>query len=603
MLTRSSDITLEKLLAVPGIGAQVMSSLPIPDRVRLRRVSRTFLSAVDNSLLCLTELFREHIAGQYWQSVDTSWQSWLLARCPNLRWLSLASRLEGERPWQSSREVRFLCWGRREEFNWYVYDMVALEEVARCCHGLRFLDVAGCLGVKDQGLEALAATCRDLEGLDVSGCVYVGDAGISAVAESCHELAHIFMRDSFQITDVSLVSLGQHCPQLRTVDVHGTLRVSDVGVTALARGCSKLRCLDLTASNVTGAGLSQVAEHCHQLQELHCIGSSGSITDETIKAIAAGCPRLTQLSTRSCFSVTDQGMSALAKGCRGLRHLDLCEMDISDAVVSEIAAHCGQLEYLNLGERWNQKVTDASIEQVARNCTQLRHLTVGWCQSVTAASISRVAERCRGLQELSLSGHYASDGFDAIVRALATHCCQLRYLDVSYCRGIGGSSLAALVESCPELEYLDVCSLPDSTEVLKGLSHHGTKLRFLRAGGIRGNALSDADVVEFLTARGHQLEMLDLSCSEISDETIALVAQHCPRLRDLNVSGSNVTEKNLSLLAAGCRELQSVNAMDCERLAVDSLPYFRWKLRVSDFTFSSDEEGEEDEDEEADGRE
>eukprot|EP00899_Mesostigma_viride_P023985 jgi/Mesvir1/4771/Mv22187-RA.1 len=534
-VTESQELTLEGLMAVPGMGAPMMGALSIPERVQLRRLSKTLLRAVDDSLHCLTALYGEDIAGEGCKP-GTASISWLMARCPNLTTLSLAPRSDHEEPW-AQRERWALSWRWESLPSCSLpesvspppgttgviatsYSCLALE-AARRYPRLTYLNLAGWRGVSDAGLRALAESCPNLTALDVSGCPVYG-SGILAVARSCPRLRRLGMTacKSYDL-DSTLVEIARRCPQLEALDVDYS-EVTDEGVAALAHGCPLLRRLVLP-KRVTSSSIKEVAQHCPLLEHL----GIHSISDAMLESLAAHCPRLQRLEGRECERVTDAGISALAAKCTGLHRLNVPGADVSDVGMTAVASHCTGLEHLNVAGCG--RVTDASISLVARSCRQLRHLSIAGCSQVTGASITLVVESCPLLREL-LIGRTRLD--DDVLKAIADNCPELRWLDVAGCRSDGGG-LSLLASGCKKLEILDVSGSYLMTRWgLSDIAEHCTRLRVFRAAGIH---YADGVISGLIEARGQQLRALDLSRSQVTDDTAALVAKRCPRLQELRV--------------------------------------------------------------------
>eukprot|EP00899_Mesostigma_viride_P008432 jgi/Mesvir1/17590/Mv08822-RA.1 len=556
MATQSAEeLTLEQLLAFPGVGAQVMSWLPVPERVKLRRTCRTFLSATDESLLALTQLFGDDAAGQGVRP-GMNGMPWLLAKCPNLTTLSLASRTDHGAPWQERERLSlYLPWVEHDKM---AAGLLSLEGIAHRYQGLTELNVAGCRDVSDAGLVALARYCPGLQALDVSGCREVGDTGVAAVAQSVVGLRRLAISYCERVSDASAARLGQHCRQLAEAHVDRT-GVTDAGVNALVHGCPGLRTLVVPLC-VTDACMTQVAARCPLLEHLG-VELCGGVSDASVKRIAAGCPLLTRLDAAYCDKIGDAGLGELVKmTCGrwpGLRHVNVMMTSVTDAGVAAIAMCCRELRYLDVGKC--QKVSNEGIAVVARNCPHLRYLSVTYCPLVTDAGICQVAEACRAMQELDIS---SSGVKDEGVRSIGAHCHELKRLKMSCCR-IDGSTLAALADGCRQLELLDVSMSGCVTkESVAALSDHCAQLRVFRAWG---NRFTDEDVSQLIQKGGRRLVALTLCNTYITDVTVTSVGQHCLWLRELHVANCRgVTDEGIRVIAANCKGLRQLDVEGCE---------------------------------------
>eukprot|EP00899_Mesostigma_viride_P004291 jgi/Mesvir1/13863/Mv16005-RA.1 len=546
MLTRSSQTkaTLEQVMAIPGIGAQVMSSLPIPDRVRLRRTCRTFLAAADESLLSLTELFGEDAAGEGCQ-LGAVGLSWLMAKCPKLQTLSLAARADHEEPWwERNRYSLAWPWARYESM---LPGVLSLEGIARRYQGLVCLNVAFCRDVTDAGIVAIAMSSRGLRALDVSHCHAVCDASVRIVAESCRDLRRLALSGNKKLTDASLVAVGQQCRMMEVLYADGT-DATDVGVSAIARNCPRLRRLQAPDA-VTDEGITQVAEHCHQLEHLG-LPWRGRVTGDSIRRVATGCPQLTWLN-HSCNDATDDVIRYVARRCAGLQRLYVKSSFVTDAGIKVVARSCPLLEYLDVTNCEN--VTGAGIKAVARNCPKLVYLAAGWCPSVGDAGICEVAAHCPALRTLDVQRTRVTD---VSVRALGANCHELRYLDVGHCRSCGGG-LEALARGCPQLEHLNIRKVRSVTP--KGLAAISRDCKGLRVFRADETGLSEETIGKLIKGVGRTLESLSLNYCSASDESLELIAQHCPRLHGLLLGDSLISDWGIRLIAAACKRLQGLD--------------------------------------------
>eukprot|EP00899_Mesostigma_viride_P000706 jgi/Mesvir1/10636/Mv09274-RA.1 len=555
MATHSSLPDLEQVMTVPGIGAQVMSLLPIPDRVRLRRTCRSFLSAADESLLSVTELFGEGVTAKC--RPGTVGLAWLLTKCPNLDTICVASREEHREAWRDREGDRYsLRWNRV-----MIIDLtrpVSLGQLAAKYPGLKYLNLAGCGDVTGIDLSAIAASCRGLEALDVSGCD-IDSRSVKEVARSCHALRRLAVACCKGVTNNTLVVLSQHCPQLEELDVEET-RVTGRGIATLARACPRLQRLRVPAC-ATDDIIVQVADHCRELEQLsvrHC----GRVTDASIVSIAACCPRLQRLDASGCSRITDAGVTSLARGCPGLGHLDIPSAEVSDEGMRAVAEHCRQLEYLGVSY---QRITDAALLEIVCNCPQLRCLKVKDCRRRILASVFH--NNCPRLQNLILEEAILTP---ACMEAIAS-CHELRHLDLSFSHIMGGDdpartggdSLAALASGCPKLEHLDV-SFTGCPGIDGGVLAIARSCPQLNVFIVEHAPVLEETVLQLIRERGPQLKYLHLVGSTLTDATMRMLAQACPRLQELRVTDCpQVTDEGIKLVERACKKLRRLALNRC----------------------------------------
>eukprot|EP00899_Mesostigma_viride_P015777 jgi/Mesvir1/241/Mv13584-RA.1 len=596
------NATLTHVMAVPGVGAQISGALPLLERCRLRSTGCAFLSAVDESLEGLTELFWEDIAEV---ANKPGGLDWLLRKCPNLHTLSFWPR-GGHKmhPWDlTSFESKALTS--------VTMPSQSLLGLARC-RRLRSLNLAGCADVDDITLAAVASSCRELEVLDITRC-HVTDKSIIVVAQFCPGLRELSANTVKRLTDASLEQLAQHCPQLQRLRADNSA-VTDAGISAIVRRCPDLRLLEVNYSNgVTDASLMRLAEWCPALEYL---GLSGLklITDASIIAIARGCPALRGLDLSRSELVTDAALREVANGYNQLEWLRLDYMEVSSPVLQEVARGCPRLRYLDAQHAGLEGLNDEVVKELAAKCTDLRYLTLAPCPNITDAGITALAGGCQQLESLHLScisEHVTDVGFAAIAQG----CPRLKRLYLWECDGVTDASLSLVGEHCQGLEELTlVTGNVGITEVslsviarncarlrvvkialgstnpepaLRVIVEHCTQLEQLVISGVQCplhacmaaigrncarlrlfraancGMLTDADVaMMFQGPVGKHLLHLDISYNCVGDVALAAVANACPQLRVLSVvhgARTNVTAVGVQSIAAGCRQLTNLN--------------------------------------------
>eukprot|EP00899_Mesostigma_viride_P009542 jgi/Mesvir1/1858/Mv16416-RA.1 len=583
MQMRPCVLTLQGLMAIPGVGAQLMDRLPLLDRVRLRLVCRSFLSAADESLSAATAVFGDDVAGPTCRPGGQG-LSWLLTKCPNLTALSVASRADHEAPWRD-RDASSLSW-HLGVFNKVASGTLSLEEIGPRYRGsLRYLNVAGCWDVTSAGIIALASSCSFLEALDVSFCA-VDDAAIRAVVTGCRHLSRLSVAKCPCVSDASITFLSEECRgRLTWVDV-GDTRVTAAGIIVLAiHGGANLCHLALDGCAVTDECLSAIGRHCPSLRHLglrRCAG--GGVSLEGVRQLGLGCPQLDHMDLAQCSWVADLGIRLLAESWPHLTHLDLAATSATDAGVAAVAQNCWRLEHLDVAGCTGGGITDASIIAVARGCPRLRHLAVSGCDDVTDAGICAVARHCPGLTELKVAGCGVTD---ASMLAIADNCAQLTRLDVSGCCPNVGKGLGMVVRGCPWLDSLNVSDCEGVTEgSIYEVGEHCKWLRVLHACG-SSQSISEHALMPLLKHVGGQLRVLHLSRTGLSDRSVRMIAHCCPRLHELAVAGCpRVTDGSVRTLVRQCRELQFLDVAGCPGVTRDSL---RW-LHRSKFRVDAEEE-------------
>ena len=223
-----------------------------------------------------------------------------------------------------------------------------MVQIGRQCPDLRHLDIssrnqnwdhpapgvrAGDTRVTDVGLTAVAEGCKRLEGLVVRHLrgerAAVTDAGIALVAAVCPNLSLLDLSGcQRQVTGTALRAVGQHCSRLRSLSVEGCMIDPD-GLRAVAGGCPELSYLRIGISflpgTVTDESLAHLVAGCPRL-DISQIGSE-MCGDLFLAAVAAHRPETVQLNLNGCDGVTAAGLLQLVGGCPQLTAIKLRRID------------------------------------------------------------------------------------------------------------------------------------------------------------------------------------------------------------------------------------------------------------------------------------
>ena len=116
---------------------------------------------------------------------------------------------------------------------------------------------------------------------------------------------------------------------------------------------------------------------------------------------------------------------------------------------------------------------DTAALELAEGLPALERLSLKNCVQLSDKAIEGFANGCHGLVELSLNKIPALS--DAALIALKEHCAEnLKYLDISWCRGLTDHSVGSLVDACEQLEVLTVWGCTQLTKTFyEGHSRDG----------------------------------------------------------------------------------------------------------------------------------
>ncbi|KAK6151774.1 hypothetical protein DH2020_014409 [Rehmannia glutinosa] len=457
---------------------------------------------------------------------------------------------------------------------------VGLSVIARGCPSLRALSLWNVPSVGDEGLFEIARECRSLEKLDLCECPSISNMGLAAIAESCPNLTALTIESCSNIGNESLQAIAKFCPKLQSITIKDCPLVGDQGIASILSTASavltkvKLQALNVTdysvavighygkaVTSLVLCGLQNVSQKgfwvMGQAQGLKLLSSltitsCKGITDLSLEAVGKGCPNLKQMCLRKCCFVSDNGLVAFAKTASSLESLQLeeCNRITQIGTLTALSSCISKVKSVSLVKCMGIK--DLSTEfPMLSPCESLRCLSIRSCPGFGSTSLAMVGKLCPQLHHLDLSGlcgitdvgllpllECCQTGLskvnlsdcvnltDKIVLALARlHGATLELLNLDGCHKITDVSLAALADSCPLLNDLDVskCSITDAG--VAALSYGvQTNLQILSLSGC--TMISNKSVFA-LEKLGRTLVGLNLQhCNSISSSTVDLLTEN-----------------------------------------------------------------------------
>ncbi|KAB2597453.1 F-box protein FBW2-like [Pyrus ussuriensis x Pyrus communis] len=198
---------------------------------------------------------------------------------------------------------------------------------------------------------------------------------------------------------------------------------------------------------------------------------------------------------------------------------------------------------------------------VIRSSGSLRKLCVAGLPN--DQTFSFIADHAKSLRTLQLP---RSEISDSIVEQVAARLSSVTFLDVSYCKTIGGPALEAFGKHCRHLRKLQRCMY--GWEVL--------------------DKVSQDDEALAIAATMPKLKHLEILCLHVSTEAVRQILLNCPELQLLDVRGCysvKLDEKfvkkfsGLKLVGPGS---YNVGWDDCSDYSVSS-GYLAWDVMDDDF--------------------
>ena len=409
-----------------------------------------------------------------------------------------------------------------------------------------------------------------------------------------NKLLHTLDLSDSKVTDAGLLMIAQGCPQLKDITLGFCKKISDKGLLALAvnlPGMTSIHfCLEAKATHV---GVHAIAEHCPALVKIsiHVVYFHDSVElNDSILAIARGCPRLQAFSIRSwsCDEITDHSVAFLAERCKELRSVCLngCK-GVTDKGMKAVANSCPHLEKLEVAglfcysedyrqAHWySSEITDESFVVVGQKCSKLVDIKIA-CNKVADIGIAALARGCPQLRSFYADGCSIST---AGITALSHGCEELHTIRLTNCRRISDDCLFRIAEGCPELTSFKLSMSEALTSAgISCIARGCEKLTSIMI--INCNKIDDTALIAIGSSCPNLLEISIGSTSpNFSDRGLIAIACGCPALGSISISTCpNITDAGVIVLAQKCLQLKSITLF-CSKITDASLIAFATNSR------------------------
>jgi hypothetical protein len=295
-----------------------------------------------------------------------------------------------------------------------------------------------------------------------------------------------------------------------------------------------------------------IAKWCPNIQQLKVRGEQtehiAAFWGKHVDVLTKSCRKLTDLSLRY-IELTAQRMAAALNRCEGLQRLAICNY-VGGAIPVEIA-----IPTLKSLECRSPGLTDAVLRAIGQRCAKLEKLIVFRSeQQGTDVGVRAVLQGCPLLQETDVE--YA-EGISTELRMELARRRNLTALRTRDWVGMDDELAQGVLKASPNLirlmcnsccEWLTDVTLAVCAQHCPRVQH----IELLCCPRITNNA------VRVLVSSLVNLRSVDLSgCSQLTDDTMLAIAEHCPALERI-LCAINVSDAAVVKLAEGCAELSYV---------------------------------------------
>lgn len=273
---------------------------------------------------------------------------------------------------------------------------------------LSSISLAGCTELPDSTLIRLRDCGSSLKSLALYCCFAFTDHGLGLVATGCSDLVSVTLYRC-NITDPGLESLANSCPSLENVNLSYCTLITDRGISKLSKECTRLHAVMISyCRSVLGTGFRGCSPTLTYLEADSCVlspdGLSGVVSGGGLEYLnvsnlrywcgmdglgaigSASAVHLRFLNLRMCRFVTDDSIVAIAKGCPLLEEwsLAVCH-EVRVTGWAAIGSHCLNLKVLHVNRCRN--LCDSGLQSLRDGCHRLRLLYMHGCRRVSCLGL------------------------------------------------------------------------------------------------------------------------------------------------------------------------------------------------------------------------
>lgn len=349
------------------------------------------------------------------------------------------------------------------------------------------------------------------------GTRVTGD-GAANLLDSCENLAH------FDLTGLNLKSLPlriynkKKCSQLRTLLLRNTSITEKPSHLRFAKGMPALMTLDVSGCEwMDDHILTKVFQLCKELDITQCKIDHTSAGDTCLQALGEAFPDLDAIDLTGCRNVTDKGLATLAQMCPHLLPGSVRSRRKGLWFMKHYAQHMKELSSVNIFKRLHQH--------------KCNHSSPGTEKKEGEKDTDEKPCPFYGEPYMTLAKQMGTSSIQLALVCLVMQNPNLTGIDLGGCSVITEEHLVFLATECPQLSFRETTA----HEKAKGS-------RFLRT---------------ILELHNTGLTDLDLRGCPISNDDLKLVAQYCPKLKQIDIRDCPkiMDDDGLVILVKRCADL------------------------------------------------
>jgi hypothetical protein len=330
-----------------------------------------------------------------------------------------------------------------------------------------------------------ASRNAQLDGIRLTGELYGCDdlletfSAVSGPAVQWIDSCELELNDCSATRQEVLLTVAEACPNVKTLNIQDSKNATelwDETLVTLTTGFPQLTNLALYDVQFSEQGLATALKHCHHLEKLR-VRSKHAVLPAEIAL-----PSLKSLATGS-GNVTDAVLVAVGKRCTKLERLAI---------------------FSSMSNANTSSVTDVGVSAVLQGCPLLCNVDVQYAGGISTELRVELARRCN-FTTLTLC-HWDNMS-EELARGLLTVSPNLTALDCGDCFWLSDDTLAVCAQHCPLLKSISIK---------------------------RCHEVTTAGAIALVSKVGHNLSTVNLGdCSQLGDEIVLAIAEHCPRLTEI----------------------------------------------------------------------
>jgi len=224
----------------------------------------------------------------------------------------------------------------------------------------------------------------------------------------------------------------------------------------LAKRPKQLNLSKVKLSSPTNYGNLNLSISCQALTELNL--KQSQIREEELLIISKMLPNLITLDASWCTGLTNKVVESFTIHCPNLSRVNFSVTEIGDASVDALYQHAKQLKHMNLS--WCTNITDVGALKLIHFVNNLQGLNLSGSHLLSEFVMAEVLAHCGNLVFLSLNDcNFVTEQMAIVIG----QCQNLISLEISRCWKLTPPSIFLLVRSLPKLKHIQALGFPHAT--------------------------------------------------------------------------------------------------------------------------------------------